>query len=902
MRLKTRIVSTVMSMALALGVMTFAVYAAATQTLSITNTVSFVSDHVLVHVTGQVEGAKAWEGGAVNMTYGKVTTNPTVNLNELDNWEIGHIDFEKENAPINIFILIENYSLERMFTFELEFNMVNDVEDTNINREVNYFNGYDAEYDLEDYIIDYDSESEDVVLQSYGNGQVPVQPSTAKIIVVTLEIADTGLSVNSFDNAFSITLLNEGEATEQPGGGDEEPGGEEPGEGNFVYNPQNNIITIPQQQTIDYKTIPDTTTSGNLAFYGLYTDPLFQSKIILPFTNETQNPTPVYAKTGSLPSGLDLMLSPSMESYSVMGYTGSEEYLVVPEIYENMLVREIEAYAFQNNSTIKHIDISSIEMIGWGAFSNATNLEAVISPNVYFVNDLAFEYTNSLTTLSFPKMEYIGSGNGQFGAFENATGLTSISLPNATELGPRTFKNTLSLLTLDLPKVTKVGRNAFEGPDFNPMYEVWDDETNTFIYTGPISQLHTVNLPVVERIDDYAFSGAVSVETLTTPDFVSIGVNAMPQGVLDYVDIKDQSDQTVGALVFYKDILVSAMISSLQDITIPNGTIAIADGVFEQMWGDNYLQTVSLPESLYHIGVSAFAGNNALHTINLQNATYIGNEAFKNTNLQTVNLTSAIIIGESAFEATNPSLFNSITTVIGGANLQSVGYAAFANNQAWQVENDYVVLGGTYLLGYNGVAPSVVVVPTGVTVIGDYAFAQQSSITSIQLPNTVIAINDGAFNSCSNLVSASMQSVLRIGNSAFGGARLTSLDLPNATEIGVFAFDRNNLSNISIPSVVTLGVGAFWENIPLQEIVLPETLVSAEYVFMFCENLQTITLNSTVYNLDMLHGIFETSAQQTITYYIIEGLNIQQSDFYAFLMPRYTIVESDIAGYIKLVG
>ena len=43
MKLKTRIASTIMSMTLALGVMVFAVYAAATQTLTITNTVSFVS-------------------------------------------------------------------------------------------------------------------------------------------------------------------------------------------------------------------------------------------------------------------------------------------------------------------------------------------------------------------------------------------------------------------------------------------------------------------------------------------------------------------------------------------------------------------------------------------------------------------------------------------------------------------------------------------------------------------------------------------------------------------------------------------------------------------------------------------------------------------------------------------
>ena len=50
MKLKSRIVSTIMSMCLALGVMGFAVYAAATQILTVTNTVNFVSDHVLATV------------------------------------------------------------------------------------------------------------------------------------------------------------------------------------------------------------------------------------------------------------------------------------------------------------------------------------------------------------------------------------------------------------------------------------------------------------------------------------------------------------------------------------------------------------------------------------------------------------------------------------------------------------------------------------------------------------------------------------------------------------------------------------------------------------------------------------------------------------------------------------
>ena len=52
--------------------------------------------------------------------------------------------------------------------------------------------------------------------------------------------------------------------------------------------------------------------------------------------------------------------------------------------------------------------------------------------------------------------------------------------------------------------------------------------------------------------------------------------------------------------------------------------------------------------------------------------------------------------------------------------------------------------------------------------IGDYAFSECESLTSVSIPNTVTTIGYGAFIRCSGLVSATIpNSVIKIGNYAF---------------------------------------------------------------------------------------------------------------------------------------
>lgn len=106
------------------------------------------------------------------------------------------------------------------------------------------------------------------------------------------------------------------------------------------------------------------------------------------------------------------------------------------------------------------------------------------------------------------------------------------------------------------------------------------------------------------------------------------------------------------------------------------------------------------------------------------------------------------------------------------------------------------------------------VIPEGVTKIGDYAFCGCKDITSVKIPNSVTTIGNKAFSGCENITTIEMpNSVTTIGNGAFSYCEsLTTIEIPNSvTTIGINAFyGCKKLTSADIPdSVTNIGYGAF---------------------------------------------------------------------------------------------
>ena len=145
-----------------------------------------------------------------------------------------------------------------------------------------------------------------------------------------------------------------------------------------------------------------------------------------------------------------------------------------------------------------------------------------------------------------------------------------------------------------------------------------------------------------------------------------------------------------------------------------------------------------------------------------------------------------------------------------------------------------------------------VTIPSGVTFIGDYAFFGCSSLTSITIPSGVTTIGNDAFRYCGSLTSVTIPaSVTSIGGRVFADCnRLMSVTIPasvTSIENGTF-YSCFSLTSITIPSNVTsIGAGAFERCGSLTSVTIPASVTSiGSYAFKECISLTSVTIPASV--------------------------------------------------------
>lgn len=208
---------------------------------------------------------------------------------------------------------------------------------------------------------------------------------------------------------------------------------------------------------------------------------------------------------------------------------------------------------------------------------------------------------------------------------------------------------------------------------------------------------------------------------------------------------------------------------------------------------------------------------------------------------------------------------------------------------------------------------------TGLTSIGEGAFAYCSNLTSVNIPNSVKTLGNSVFQNCSNLASVTIpNSVTEIGTLAFYycealssvaipnsmtaiGTKafthcfgLTSITIPNSvTSIGDYAFDRcQNLTSITIPnSVTSIGSCAFYGCEELNTVTIPNSVTSiGAAAFAGCRNLTAFNLPNSITSIGKL--AFENCTKLTSVTIPKSVTSIGEHPFYNCPALETIVVES----------
>ena len=315
----------------------------------------------------------------------------------------------------------------------------------------------------------------------------------------------------------------------------------------------------------------------------------------------------------------------------------------------------------------------------------------------------------------------------------------------------------LPLLVLALVLVLAIKDKTYAATYGKLTYEVKNDGTIEITNcdrsaSGALTIPSTIDGKKVMSIGNYAFDRCKSLTNITIPNSVT----------------------SIGICAFYE-------CDSLTSITIPNGVTSIGYSAF---YGCSSLTNITIPEGVTSIGDGAFYECDSLTSITIPNGvTSIGNKAFREcSSLTSITIPEEVTsIGNEAFR--DCSSLTSINVSETNKNYSSVDGVLFNKDKTELIQYPIKKEGTSYKI------------PNSVTSIGDRAFYNCGSLTSITIPNGVTSIGDFAFKECFRLKKVlCLGNASKLGSDAFKGC---SSNLKIYAKNKLTGYDANGWENYS---------------------------------------------------------------------------------------------------------
>jgi hypothetical protein len=247
---------------------------------------------------------------------------------------------------------------------------------------------------------------------------------------------------------------------------------------------------------------------------------------------------------------------------------------------------------------------------------------------------------------------------------------------------------------------------------------------------------------------------------------------------------------------------------------------------------------------------------------------------------------------------TDGSLCTGTVTIDG--SVTSIGNLAFWNNSAISsvsIPSSVLHIGNN---AFSGSGLTSITIPGTVTSIGEAAFQQIGSLSSVIIQEGITSLPSQAFynNFSKSILNVSLPNTLTsIGDAAFFGSGLTFISIPNSvTSIGANAFENSLLSSVIIgENVTTIGAAAFYNN-ALTDLTIPNSVTTiGDYAFTSNLELTSITIGSGVTNIG--GSAFENNIAVTALSFLGNEPSIGGFAFSGVPLTAVVSVPSTAVGY-----